>query len=338
MESMKLIPIARPVDKQVEQINVNGVGWLPLALFRNYSQWSNETMSMETAIRPFFRSYTTDPSLKRPGPIPLGDPKEQKEFEELVRKNQGSFTSAIMAVEEEELQVHPDAREKLPAEFEGEKNPVTGEIGGPKQDPLKHGDWIISGRIAEIKSRVTECGKDSSNSKERNIDDNAHKTTRGKKKNRWKIPPGLTEKEARILKKVKKRAEFLDIGLCVCCCFKVGLDPIIGLIPVVGDFMSTFLSLMLIKTAKEVDLPKYVISQMVFNVFIDFMLGLVPVVGDFFDFLYQANIRNAILLENFLVDRAKNRSVVMEDGSVEVLHQPERPEKAAPGRDRSGRY
>ncbi|CAG8687550.1 22405_t:CDS:2 [Dentiscutata erythropus] len=293
--------------------------------------------SRRTAIRPFFRSYTTDPPLKRPrpGPIPLGDPKEQKEFEELVRKNQGSFTSAIMAVEEEELQAHPDAREKLPTEFEGEKNPVTGEIGGPKQDPLKHGDWSYGSR-ALVKKLIG--GGDSSNSTERNIDDNAHKSTRGKKKNRWKIPPGLTEKEARILKKVKKRAEFLDIGLCVCCCLKVGLDPILGLIPVVGDFMSTFLSLMLIKTAKEVDLPKYVISQMVFNVFIDFMLGLVPVIGDVFDFLYQANIRNAILLENFLVDRAKNRSVVMEDGSVEVLHQPERPEKAAPGRDRSGRY
>ncbi|CAG8538535.1 hypothetical protein C2G38_2109083 [Gigaspora rosea] len=96
------------------------------------------------------RLYTTDPPFKRPGPIPLGDPKEQKEFEESVRKNQGTFTSATIAVEEEELQVHPDAREKLLPEFEGEKNPVTGEIGGPKQDPLKHGDWSYGSRVTDF--------------------------------------------------------------------------------------------------------------------------------------------------------------------------------------------
>ncbi|CAG8695468.1 1875_t:CDS:2 [Racocetra fulgida] len=106
---------------------------------------------------------------------------------------------------------------------------------------------------------------------------------RKNKKNKWKIPPGLTEKEAKILKKVKKRAEILDVGFCVCCCCK---------------------------------------------------LGLVPVAGDFFDFLYQANMRNAVILENYLVDRAKNRSVVMEDGTLEVI----RPENAVPGRDRSGRF
>ncbi|CAG8788826.1 6316_t:CDS:1, partial [Racocetra fulgida] len=72
-----------------------------------------------------FRSYTTDPPFKRPGPIPLGDPQEQKEFEDLVRKKQGSFTSATMAIEEEELQAHPDVKEKPPPQFEGEKNPVT---------------------------------------------------------------------------------------------------------------------------------------------------------------------------------------------------------------------
>ncbi|KAF0437815.1 hypothetical protein F8M41_004334 [Gigaspora margarita] len=173
------------------------------------------------------------------------------------------------------------------------------------------------------------------------VRDNQNSNTAGpsrKKRNKWKIPPGLTDKEAKILKKVKKRAELLDIGLCNCCGLRIGLDPIIGLLPVVGDFMSTYLSLMLIKLAMQVDLPRNVIMQMTFNVFVDFMLGLVPVLGDFIDFLYMANIRNAILLEEFLVDRAKNRSMVMEDGSVEVLQPPDKPEKAAPGRDRSGRH
>ncbi|CAG8648927.1 10395_t:CDS:1, partial [Acaulospora morrowiae] len=82
--------------------------------------------------------YTT---FSRPGPVPLGNPEEQKEFEELVRKkNQGSLST------NEELQVHPDLRDKPPSQFEGDKNPLTGEIGGPKQDPLRHGDWSYGSR------------------------------------------------------------------------------------------------------------------------------------------------------------------------------------------------
>src|ERR1044071_1830664 len=84
------------------------------------------------------RSYSTEPPFKsRPAPVPLANPQEQKEFEELVRKNQGSFTTQV----EEQLSfTHPDLRKKPSPQFEGDKNPETGEIGGPKQDPLTHGD------------------------------------------------------------------------------------------------------------------------------------------------------------------------------------------------------
>ncbi|CAG8618152.1 5605_t:CDS:2 [Acaulospora morrowiae] len=139
------------------------------------------------------------------------------------------------------------------------------------------------------------------------------------KKNKWNIPPNLTKQEAKVLTKVKKRAHILDNGFCFCCCFRIGLDPLIGLIPVIGDFLGVFFALSLVKKAKEANLPSNVVAQMLFNVFIDWLLGLTPFIGDFFDFLYKANTRNAIILEEYLVDRAKNRSVVMEDGSVEVI-------------------
>ncbi|RHZ82582.1 hypothetical protein Glove_108g18 [Diversispora epigaea] len=160
------------------------------------------------------------------------------------------------------------------------------------------------------------------------------------KKNKWNIPPNLTPYEAKILTKVKKGASLLDYGYCFCCCCKVGLDPIIGLIPVIGDFLGVFLALSLINTAKKVDLPKHVIVQMFFNIFVDWLLGLIPVIGDFVDFLYKANIRNSILLEEFLVDRARNRSVVIEDGSIEVIRasQLSQPSNVAQGPDRSGRF
>ncbi|CAJ0848198.1 9018_t:CDS:2 [Entrophospora sp. SA101] len=71
-----------------------------------------------------FYYYSTGP-FDRPAPIPLGNLKDQKEFEELVRKNQGSFIS--------------------------NKNPVTGEVNGPKEDPLKHGsDWSYGSRVTDF--------------------------------------------------------------------------------------------------------------------------------------------------------------------------------------------
>lgn len=49
------------------------------------------------------------------------------------------------------------------------------------------------------------------------------------KKNKWKIPPNLTQQEAKILTRVKKRAHLLDYGFnACCCCCKIRLDPIIG--------------------------------------------------------------------------------------------------------------
>lgn len=44
---------------------------------------------------------------------------------------------------------HPEYRHIKP-EFEGDKNPVTGEIGGPKQDPLRHGDYSFNGRVTDF--------------------------------------------------------------------------------------------------------------------------------------------------------------------------------------------
>ncbi|EPQ30400.1 uncharacterized protein PFL1_01926 [Pseudozyma flocculosa PF-1] len=81
----------------------------------------------------------------RPGPPPL-PAKEQREFERLVKDKQNSlqFTSA-------EEQFHPDARKKPQPDFEGETNPVTGEVGGPKKDPLTYEkEWTYGGRATDF--------------------------------------------------------------------------------------------------------------------------------------------------------------------------------------------
>ncbi|CAG8457387.1 15838_t:CDS:2 [Funneliformis mosseae] len=120
-----------------------------LNLFRN-SQQSSSHLFFRNLPSLFIQSYSTEPLFKsRPAPVPLANPREQKEFEELVRKNQGSFTSDSVQMDEEELlsSTHPDLRKKPPPQFEGDKNPETGEIGGPKQEPLIHGDWSYAGGL-----------------------------------------------------------------------------------------------------------------------------------------------------------------------------------------------
>lgn len=94
--------------------------------------------------------------LNRPGPPPLPR-SEQREFEDLVRKAQAPLSQAEANRElaEAELALHPDARKPVPAEFEGEVNPVTGEKGGPKREPVRKwgegdGDWSFKGRVSDF--------------------------------------------------------------------------------------------------------------------------------------------------------------------------------------------
>jgi len=46
--------------------------------------------------------------------------------------------------------LHPDVRRGAKPEFEGDVNPKTGERGGPKNDPLRYGDWSFNGRVSDF--------------------------------------------------------------------------------------------------------------------------------------------------------------------------------------------
>ncbi|KAG0030832.1 hypothetical protein BGZ82_007275 [Podila clonocystis] len=113
----------------------------------------------------------------------------------------------------------------------------------------------------------------------------------------------LSEEDARILEQVKRRAKVLDTGVDLGCA-KIGLDPIIGLIPVAGDFITLAMALNLVRTAQKADIPRYLVRKMLFNIVIDFGFGLVPVLGDFADFVFKANDRNARIFEDYLYARA----------------------------------
>lgn len=134
----------------------------------------------QTAFRTAFATGPAPPRLP---------PKEQEEFERLQKSSTGAFSTAkpveeptpspavarsrpqinqspASNAESAEAQInarveasgngkelHPDIRRGAKPEFEGEVNPKTGEIGGPKNDPLRWGakaDWSYNGRVTDF--------------------------------------------------------------------------------------------------------------------------------------------------------------------------------------------
>ena len=78
--------------------------------------------------------------------------------------------------------------------------------------------------------------------------------------------------------------------------YSVGLDAIVGLVPVLGDLMTTAMGAYLVWEANNLGMPKWKLWRMAGNVGVDTLLGLVPVVGDAADFVFRSNSRNLRIL------------------------------------------
>ena len=79
--------------------------------------------------------------------------------------------------------------------------------------------------------------------------------------------------------------------------YKVGLDPILGILPVSGDAVSAMLSLYIVAEGARMGASRDTIVRMLANVGIDFAGGSVPLLGTVFDAVWKANERNVSLLE-----------------------------------------
>ena len=82
---------------------------------------------------------------------------------------------------------------------------------------------------------------------------------------------------------------------------RVGLDPLLGLIPGVGDLVGAGVSGYILLLAAQAGAPKTVLARMVGNVALDSLVGSIPGVGDLFDFGFKSNARNMALLERYTV-------------------------------------
>lgn len=81
--------------------------------------------------------------------------------------------------------------------------------------------------------------------------------------------------------------------------FRFGLDPVIGLIPGIGDTASAVVSALALIYAARRGLPKILLARMAANILINELVGIIPGVGDAFSFWFKSNARNYELLKHY---------------------------------------
>jgi Domain of unknown function (DUF4112) len=108
----------------------------------------------------------------------------------------------------------------------------------------------------------------------------------------------LTPEQERRIAGLRRIAALLDSAFVVPgTSYRVGLDPIVGLLPGIGDVISPLFAIGMLLQARQLGVPKVVQARMLINVAIDSVVGAVPILGDLFDFAWKANERNLDLLD-----------------------------------------
>lgn len=81
---------------------------------------------------------------------------------------------------------------------------------------------------------------------------------------------------------------------------KVGLDFVLGLVPVLGDVITGAMGLYIVWEARNLGMSKFQLARMAANVGFDSLIGAVPLVGDAFDFFWRSNSRNLKIIRKHL--------------------------------------
>ena len=85
---------------------------------------------------------------------------------------------------------------------------------------------------------------------------------------------------------------------------RVGLDPVIGLVPVVGDAVAAVVGVWVIGEAARFGIPRLVLGRMAVNLIVDLAIGAIPFLGDLFDFAFRSNSANLELFRRHALDPA----------------------------------
>lgn len=92
---------------------------------------------------------------------------------------------------------------------------------------------------------------------------------------------------------------------------RVGLDSLVGLIPVVGDLATAAMGAWIVWEARNLGMPKWQLARMAANVGFDTVIGAIPFAGDIFDFLYKSNTKNLRIIRRHM-DKHHPSTVIIE--------------------------
>ena len=93
--------------------------------------------------------------------------------------------------------------------------------------------------------------------------------------------------------------------------YPIGLDTIIGFVPVIGDIVTAAMAAYIVWEAKNLGLPRWKLWRMMGNVAIDSAVGAVPIIGDAFDVVYRSNTKNLRIVKKHL-DKHHPQTMVIE--------------------------
>jgi hypothetical protein len=82
----------------------------------------------------------------------------------------------------------------------------------------------------------------------------------------------------------------------------IGIDPLLGLVPGIGDLLGALISMVIVVRAVQAGVPRIAVARMMTNIAIDTLVGSIPVIGDAFDFAYKSNLMNLRIYEDSLYD------------------------------------
>ena len=124
--------------------------------------------------------------------------------------------------------------------------------------------------------------------------------------------PGFGRDPASVRRRIEMMEAVLE-GLFVLPCTnrRVGLDSLVGLIPVVGDLATAAMGAWIVWEARNLGMSKWQLTRMAANVGFDTVIGAIPFAGDIFDFFYKSNSKNLRIIRRHL-DRHHPSTVIVE--------------------------
>ena len=124
--------------------------------------------------------------------------------------------------------------------------------------------------------------------------------------------PGMSRDPAAVRRRVEAMEKLLERAFVVPGTkIPVGLDTLIGLVPVAGDLVTAAMGAWMVWEARNLGMSKWQLARMAGNIGIDTTLGAVPLVGDLFDFAWRSNSRNLRIIRRHL-DRHHPGSVTLD--------------------------